>query len=102
MLLKICRKSPSKVATRHEDMIQGRTESCESGELTACRVPCLRPDFENQFLLHISRHPGSGKMLLQCMEGHRPDNCHSLGLTPQTYVPKTEALGEPGSWEGQI
>ena len=60
-----------------------------------------RPHLENQFLLHISRHPASGKMLLQCAEGNSVDNVQSLGLTPQNYVPDTTRLGQGDSWEGE-
>lgn len=40
-------------------------------------------------------------MFLQCMEGQRPDNVHSLGLTPASYVPDADRKMGSESWDGE-
>ena len=60
-----------------------------------CRDGC-----ENAFLLHVSLHPVSRKMLIQLMEGNSQGNVRSLGLLPGNYVTDDPEALRRRSWAG--
>jgi len=67
----------------------------KSSDNRMCRDGC-----ENAFLLHVSLHPVSRKMLIQLMEAHAQGNVRSLGLLPGNYVADGAEALQRRSWAG--